>query len=636
MAAQPPALVQAALTADDACPASGPAKAEWERRRAVERVKRNKLDWVESEVLKSRRSKDGLTIDEYLYTALGENKTKGKRKNLDSEFWVSFYEEFGLKSPGFRSLKTLTPEELDLPDSYWEAMALVNHDNPVKRDVGPWCDFVRNMDSVSENNLIGLLHAASVSTMVSAEKSRTMLMEVARLCARVKAPKEYPSVWEAIQETIESIVVSEWKVVKTSRRNIVDREVWLESNEEVVSLFCDVQAAARVEKDVSSKVEPSVDDLKVLMTSTLGQALFHAEILNGRVAYFEATVVARISDLEHNDWPTPDIEAFRSAATGEIQDLVASGIPMYNSQELEVPFLNDVIKYTVTSLAQRPHVHLQARARSLAVSGNLVERLPWERVLFGDGGVPCIPEHSKVPDSLLVSCRRGRKVLARIVGNLGTGNTWDAMMAELTKPGNAKAVINVDREAGLEIAFALQCVTRIAATELENNALQMLPNPDDLATVPAMENVMRDLRKLRTDVKFAVATSTASDVDAIVNLLQRMISGLDVSHDTSSRSSDFYQKCRGRMSLWCSCPTKQPGWRKTEKGPGLGMLYGKEAAEMIFKTLSEQKKKKDEELICKLRVFKWLMTSAMLETLEGWTRDLVREKNERRQRAHAS
>ena len=622
----PSAAVQAAVTADDECPTNAKDKALWEQLRAVERVKKTKLDWVEPDILKSRRSKDGRSVNDYLFDALSENRKGPQRKNLDAEFWATFYADFDIKAPGFKQLRRLSPDELNMPDSYWQAMLAVNHENPVKRDAGPWCDFVRNIDSIDENNLIGLMHAASTSSTVPAERSRKMLIEVAKLCGRIKAPAKFPQLWEIAMQSLESALVAQCKVSLLSK--VLDRDVWMEANEDAVSLFCDKDVAARVELDVAAKREPAIEDLKTLMSSSLAQALFQKEILNGRVAFFHDTISTRLNDLEHNDWPEADLVAFRCFGTEEVQRLVASGSPMYETKNVDVSFLTGVVKYEVTSLWSRPNLFLTARARSVAVSGNQVDRLPWEQVLYGADGVPGVSERSKVPEQLLAACRRGRKVIARIVGKLGAGNTWDAMKAELQKPGNNKSIVEVDPESGLEIAFALQCVTPLAAAMMEQAVLKLLPDPALLPRMPEMGEALANLRKLRLDVKFTVAGATGQDVDALINLLQRMLSGAEVSHDASKKSSEFYQSCKERFALWCTCLERRKTRSITKMlGTPLKMLHGPQAALTMFETLEEQKGK-DEDALCKLRCFKWVLTVPQIERLEGWTRELVREKKQ--------
>jgi len=131
------------------CPTKGPAKALWELRRTRDRIVKGKLGWVDPAILASRRSKDGTNVNDYILKALQDNHLPGAtRKNLDTDFWITFFAEFQLAAPGFPGLPKLSPQDINLPDFYWEVMSTANHENPVRRDCGPWCTLVGQLEDV--------------------------------------------------------------------------------------------------------------------------------------------------------------------------------------------------------------------------------------------------------------------------------------------------------------------------------------------------------------------------------------------------------------------------------------------------------------------------------------------------------
>ena len=94
----------------EVCPARGPAKLAWEQKKAIERIKRRKLSWVDNATLVTMRTDKGLSCDEYLRGALGANHgTKEQRAYLGCEFFgCSSTMSSSSPSPGSEACPRLT------------------------------------------------------------------------------------------------------------------------------------------------------------------------------------------------------------------------------------------------------------------------------------------------------------------------------------------------------------------------------------------------------------------------------------------------------------------------------------------------------------------------------------------------
>lgn len=399
----------------------------WNAKRELDRLMERKLSFIDPIVLASRRNKDGMTARMFLEEALQQHQQQGyggKRKYFNAEFWEQFFEDFEFKSSCFPGLREVSIEAITLDDEYWEVMELCNHYNPTLRSEEQWCQYVRRLGRASEDDLIGLFHASMRSQAITQRMSYNMLLALGCLCGRLHVPDRYPEVWGHVSATIDSILKWHWEQ-KQSKDSFVDRDVW-------VATHSDAVFAILVRKDFDALVQATASQmpcpegpLASVMQSALGLSLFRAEGKIFQLHAFIQTCEDRARDLIHNGFPEEDIVAYHENAASQIKILAAAGhdVLFRRGPKRLMLFLNERVEVYPTSLHDIKDWILEGTARSLAISNGQLNRFPWELVLFEDAPLPNFGRTEKVPESLLVQARNGRKVMAAIAGDWGPGRT---------------------------------------------------------------------------------------------------------------------------------------------------------------------------------------------------------------------
>jgi hypothetical protein len=141
------------------------------------------------EVLAGRRTKDGLSMKEYIANAI--QLKRNAKERLTAKFWVHFYNDFNLMSnPADRIARPPADQmNLDKMDKeLLDRLALVHHDNPASRDQKPLVEYLKLCSAVSYAELhlmLGAVQEGPKITRTAAMKLHIAVLDyIHRTCVR--------------------------------------------------------------------------------------------------------------------------------------------------------------------------------------------------------------------------------------------------------------------------------------------------------------------------------------------------------------------------------------------------------------------------------------------------------------------
>ena len=133
-----------------------PSKRTWSDRRdpdaQVRRIMTLKLSHIDGVVLKTKTTKEGVTVFNYIKNEV--LKTKQWNGRLRTQFWTKFWQDFDLS----RDISSELPEppesdEEGLEDELLDAMTLARSKNPAERCPDSLCYYLEHCSKLSEGTL---------------------------------------------------------------------------------------------------------------------------------------------------------------------------------------------------------------------------------------------------------------------------------------------------------------------------------------------------------------------------------------------------------------------------------------------------------------------------------------------------
>ena len=96
-----------------------------------------------------------------------------------------------------------------------------------------------------------------------------------------------------------------------------------------------------------------------------------------------ADIDARITAVEDLHFSNTESQAFKAAMKAAAEQMDDDLYKAFDSKTHVLPFLADTLDYSTTILSDQWNWREEARFKTIAVSNCQVERMPWEKLLWG-------------------------------------------------------------------------------------------------------------------------------------------------------------------------------------------------------------------------------------------------------------
>ena len=205
-----------------------------------------------------------------------------------------------------------------------------------------------------------------------------------------------------------------------------------------------------------------------------------------------ADIDARITAVEDLHFSNTERQAFKAAMKAAAEQMDDDLYKAFDSKTHVLPFLADTLDYSTTILSDQWNWREEARFKTIAVSNCQVERMPWEKLLWGSTGpTPGVPTTIVVPDSLLVHVKNVREVVSAYFGD-----GWHTLVAMQKKVrANSEAWQKLHPSWWIEEQFLESVAERRLDSHLKECLLNCLPNDKK---VRSMDKALLGCRTLVT------------------------------------------------------------------------------------------------------------------------------------------
>lgn len=245
-------------------------------------------------------------------------------------------------------------------------------------------------------------------------------------------------------------------LVTAYRQTPLQRKNFIQSNrhallpllgEEVLAIALEASASGG---DMPSHVLPAI------MRCKAGSLIWAEEAVKLRYTDFVDACQKDIRNLEDNNWVSEDIAAFRCTMMNAARSLLSNGVKAFEKKESEFCLFNLCVRVQVTSVHDDWEWRLLGRAKTLAVSQGLLERLPWEVLMFGESDpIPDVPQFmNKPPMELLSANANARDATKKLFSNMSANPTFATMRKEVAKLESE--LLAIDRSFVQEISPSLR------------------------------------------------------------------------------------------------------------------------------------------------------------------------------------
>ena len=343
-----------------------------------------------------------------------------KKQHIPQTFWSEIIANHRLRGTVTDGLTAPVDQEgvrreLDV------ALKSAHDSNPAHRASTKFCSLMKHMDACNRTEFYGLLCGSFESPSLSKTMASVLQPCLLRYISRVGMAELQPDYWKVVEPYFDNLLALSWQ---SSAARRVPRANWMRANRDTMSLFVDMVRACRIEQAVVDKEDPDIEDVEaVCKSSVIGQMLFASESVRMESRNFLKEVTRRIYEVEVGGFLEEEMTSFRQIIAHLAENLDADVWRELDAADLEVPFLTTEVSRSIGHACDHGSARMEARVRTLSVSGMKVPRYPWETFLFGPrAALPDVPEHVTIPEHLYFDCHNAREY---VMGQLNSG--WQSV-----------------------------------------------------------------------------------------------------------------------------------------------------------------------------------------------------------------
>jgi hypothetical protein len=255
----------------------------------------------------------------------------------------------------------------------------------------------------------------------------------------------------------------------------------------------------------------------------------------------------------------------------------------------------------ITSINDEWQWRLEGEAKTMAVSQNLVPRMPWERLCFGMEPLPGVSQIVSPPDTLLRDNRNARDACLALFDGSGRIPTFLEMKEKITT--HAKDLRTTNRSFGQEIAFLLTVAEPLVDQKVRDQIVALFPGPDQsrVALADAYKGV-EDIK--RSELVMCSDPSLQKEVEAVALFLNQLLENRCPAAALAPATSKFFSSIRELAE----------GFLTTSSVTKVGMftravaVNGKQAMELLYQDFDSKGGDVATEHLLQLKTYLWMLS----------------------------
>ena len=385
----------------------------WGTENYADRCIKEKLSGYDADEMKTARGKTtGLSVEEYIKRK--HKETRGDGENLAGDFWIGFWREFKLTCVRFQVLDGpgVEMEEGEVSDDIVNSLAVARSKNPADRGKGVelFINTLEYLEHVGIMEVKFMIFMSKECESVSKKANIAMMTKVLKVCGRLRVHHRYPVFWNLVRADFDAVLHQH---VAIKAPSTLLRPQFVYGLKDAFEALFGFEHIVAVEDAFAKKAEAPVDHLMKILSSKTGRLLYSAEGATYRYKIFLAGIEERLVQLEEHSYCPEEMESFKNIMALNTKQ-VMEGMQVFEAKPCIFAYFNCKMSMQIITIRDEWQYRLTAKMTTLAVSRNLLPRMPWEELLFGkQDPLPGWSECIGVPDLLLSKAYNMRTAVRR-------------------------------------------------------------------------------------------------------------------------------------------------------------------------------------------------------------------------------
>ena len=372
--------------------------------------------YPKSQLENNRGPETNATVTEAVHTE--QLRVKALRQHINASFWTGIIVRHRLCGSVTDALEAPSVEEKVSP-SLNSAIAAAHCSNPAQKTSAPLVRVLQYFGPVNGTEFYGVMKGTFESPSMSRPMSKTLLACVLTWVGRTRADLKHKAAWAQLKDHFDQLLCDDWQ---RAAANCVTRPAFIRGHRSELQLFLDMEKVTALEAQLEANEQLKVADVDGLVnSSSIGSVLYAAESSQMESMGFCNDIKTRLYELEvTHQFEAQELEAFKAIMMAAADQLDEELWKQFDNKALPIPFFDTNIGGQVSNPNDEWAFPLEARLKTLGVSGLQVERTLYERNLYGsEEPIPGVATAITVPDSLLYDIKNARQYL-----NQQIGDTW--------------------------------------------------------------------------------------------------------------------------------------------------------------------------------------------------------------------
>ena len=423
---------------------------------------------------------------------------------------------------------------------------------------------------------------------------------------------EFVDYWKVVRQVMEVVAEGMWlDEKKLGRRQFVMAHL------DRLSLFMPQNCILSVEKALHEKCDPLASDLRQLLQTRIGAALYQDQSMRLTWLSYLDSVKKGIATLQHNDFSLEEHDSFVKVMKRELVAVINGGGRSFDKKKIAVGFLTvNRMQMETTNINDIWTFQLEALMKGIAVNRNWVPRLPYEKLLWGEDLIEGLPQATNVPAKLL---RKFVVVRNSALELLGDGQlTLAEMKAKLTTKEAKKTLTKQNRSWYLEDKFLMDHAEALLTEKVHTAVLQGFKDVKADGQIPYTEALQAIALAKASPQVGALPMTVTKALNAARDFVEELRKGKAPTLDDLKNASPFHMKVVKAAECWCV--------HTDAKGAGGGSspatrLCGRAAIEAKYALVDgvcEAQREVHMPDVKEIRRFIWLLNNEQTARVNAW------------------
>ena len=293
------------------------------------------------------------------------------------------------------------------------------------------------------------------------------------------ASRLYPDWWLFMKPIFDEALAYVWESLADGG---VSSERFYASHKKALALFGPPAVWKKIFDNKIDVDKVGAEVIQMVESSLVGKAMFSSEMIKCARLRYQLKIVKDLKDVEHEDFGSVALSAFKDAMRLGARDLVTCGHKAVQKVKSKITFMGVELIATTEGINDEWDWRLSAAIKSNCVNSQQFDLLPWEALCFSAGEVPGARETCAIPEEhcehILAAREASRDFLRNIC--LGAHPTLADMQKVIL--GRAKQLKVLDRSFELDLVFLEHHVEIIIRDLVRRDTLSALPDEKTFRT----------------------------------------------------------------------------------------------------------------------------------------------------------